>query len=135
MTRAATPELDTVTTQADALRLIDGGANWHTSIGRRVYLQPLADESPPDHIALADVSVEHDGRLAGLVSATWRAVVPIDRPDALDPLLVLADMRKALTCVDDRGRTAVNGCEITLRASGSNYAVVTVTASEYVSIA
>lgn len=136
MSRAATPELDVVNAQAAALGLIDGGADWHTAIGARVYLYPLAEESPPDHVALAEVRVEHDGRLAGLVTATWRALVPVDRPDELDPLLVLADLRRALTCAGARAdKTRVEQVEIALRPSGSNYAVITVAASEYVSIA
>lgn len=127
-----TPELEVVQAQAARLRTITGGTDWHSRIGERVLMEPVAEPDPPLHVALARVECAPDQRWAGTVSATWVAVVPIARSDALDPLLVLADLRAALQCDDDE--TTISAAEVELRSQGSNYAVVTITADVYVSI-
>lgn len=130
MARPRTPELDVIEDQATLLRQILGGENWYTEIGDDVRYEALPEEDPPLHVALSGVRSEPGStRTAVRVTVDWRAVVPLEIDDARAALYVLADLRSALLCGAGDYQHQVEDTRTTWREVGSNYAVITLSAS------
>ena len=130
MSKPTSPERDLVLAQRSALQAIRGGADWHTRIGQRVALHPLAEQDPAAHLALASVEVSDIGEGMGEARVTWQAIIPLSgEDDSLQALGAVADLRSALVSACSRGPQEA-GVLVTMRPDGSNYAVVRYTVSD-----
>ena len=125
MSKPDTPIRAIALAQQALLQQIDGGDDWHTTIGRAVYLAPIRDDDAPLHVALSEIQIDPIDRDSAIVLCTWAAIVPDDDTADLSELYVLADLRHALTC--NQPRIRIQQTDIARREPGSHYAVVSVT--------
>ena len=128
------PEYLAVNAQLIDLQQIVAGVDWSTNLGAGAAMEQPSGEEPILSCWPSEIATSVDESSIGVIAVTWTAVVPLGGDDAVEALLVLADMRAALVAECTSGDPRELAAAWTRREAGSDYTTVAITVtSEMVS--
>ncbi len=124
------PEYAAVNAQLIDLQQIVAGVDWSTNLGAGAAMEQPSGEEPSLSCWPSEIATSVDESSIGVIAVTWTAAVPLGGDEAVEALLVLADMRAALVAECTAGDPRELAAAWTRREAGSDYATVTITVTE-----